>query len=346
MEIFTCRQCGAVCDEQTESCAACGALLPREAEALAPPDPKTLRVRELLDQSRRQQHVGDLTTAIRCAREALLLRPDCSTIHATLGALYEQVGDEVAARYHFQTALSVTPVHDCPVPPVVPEFAAVRASSGSWRTLVLIGCILFSGVAVLFTLWPIERDIERGTIIHSPSPAATNWIDHVPEPAPVKQTEPDETTANDTGTGKTPVPASADPKPNPASATPATVTPASMTTVVLGPSASSSVPAVANAPTLEQAEQAEFTGNYERAVATYEALLRQQDKPNPNLHHKLALNYQRLGNTPKAAEHLNSAVQDFRKQVADNPQDTVAQQELRNCEAALKMLNTHDQTAP
>ena len=287
--------------------------------------------RNLLFQARLYQQKGDLANAIQCAADALAIRPQCSAVHALLGALYEQKGEYAAARRHFQKALSVTPEADdeCSVPPEVVAADAViaRQPTGGWVLPVLIGCIVFSGLAALFTLWPTGGNVERGSII-------LRIIKPKSSPLP----RPDFSPKNDTRQPPGPPPAPPVKVENPVGAPNANTASTDGEPKVLGPSVTSGMPALSGEPTFEQAEQAYFNREFERAISIYEKLLTTQDQPNPLIHKRLAECYQWLGNTRKAGYHLQQAINGYREQLENDPADAAAQQELRNCTRMLETL--------
>lgn len=371
----TCAQCDTAITEQNERCQACGApvLTPAPVD-LTDNDPNNLRVRVLLEQARRHQQDGNLIMALRVAREAERLRPDCSTVHALLGQLYEQSGDLASAHQHFQQALTIssTPgADDCLVtPPVPPE--TTRPTHGWWITLVLIGCVLFSGIATLFALLPGEHQDTRGNILQrqqkatvTPLPPAKDPLPDVQIPPPAQNahasTPDSERRVSDPGMAERlyiPAPAPT-PKPSPTPVAPplplappdstVTKTASDGTPVafVLGPGASRGSRITASDPSQEDADNAFFTGKFERATAMYEALISTQERPDPRLQQNLATCYQRLGNSKKAEEHLQGAVKGYQAQVSERPDDAAAQQNLKSCQANLQTLRvTHETMAP
>ena len=351
MTVSTCAHCGANVHDIHEQCPFCGSTLREAIES----DPRVRQMCQLLDKARDEQETGDVTAAIQTARSALLLRPDCSSTHALLGQLYEQVGDHSAAREHFQLALVVDATAPCSETQFpAPAVPAVQTPQGSWMTLVLIGCVVCSGLAALFTIWPFERGERSGIVNVAPQSDSTiaakpRWDFRVPSPLrmilprPVSPEPASSTTDDTSGTMliEDNPPASPSPPTPPAPVTPKPDTLPAPT--VLGPSASNRMPALSVEPTLEEAEQASFCGQFERAIAIYEAVLHAQDKPMPRVHQELAWCYQQLGHSAKAEEHLNHAIQEYRKDIAADAHNTAAQQGLQTCEAALTTLHdTHD----
>ncbi|MHB9133267.1 MAG: tetratricopeptide repeat protein [Armatimonadota bacterium] len=308
-----------------------------------------MHIRQLLVQARLHQHEGDLTTALRCAREALSLRPECSTIHALLGHLYEQSGNASAAHYHFQAALAVKEepaIDGCAGWTEPPPPTPARPTPGLWLAVVLIGCVLFSGLAVVYSFLPEGRKVTHGAVVQIPPekrpplPEEPRWVwTNMPEGVVVEQPGSDQPPAEaTTAEGQPPV------------ATPEStagtngVRQASAETV-LGPSVRPRIVAEPTHPTLEQADQAYFTGQYERAVTVYEEVLQHDNTPNPRLYQDLAWCYQQLGNSTEAAEHLHKAVLGYKALVVSEPQSTVARQGLQSCEAALRtLLSTREHT--
>ena len=347
MSVSTCIQCGEVIPETAKRCPVCGAPVACPSPAGQDGDPRAQHVRQLLLQAKQCQHEGDLPMAIRHAREALSLNCDECAIHALLGHLYEQAGDHAVARQHFHLALHMTPTSASPTPMATleQETSFSHQARGSWILLVLIGCVLFSGVAMLFVLFPNERDIGHGTIFQAHAGQARQagdprwtWI----VPTPVKEAMPQAPPVAPPLATETPEHKTVLAVDRHVEAAPAVTPPAQEALPeppqVLGPSASAGIPAEATEPTVEQADQAYFHGKYERAVSIYEALIRRQDKPDPRLFQNLAWCYQQLGNSQKAAEHLEKAVLGYQIQLANDPQNLAVQQEQKSCEAALRSL--------
>ena len=325
-----------MCGEDAGQCPHCGAPVTNPACAdAAEADPVTQQARTLLQRARECQRQDDVESAVRLAREALALRPACSAAHALLGSLYDQRGDDAAARYHFQLALSVTPGledENCVPLPLVLEAAAARPAQHGWMLPVLIGCIVFSGLAALFTLWSGDRNVERSialTIMHPKRStlSAPDWR-RVIAPAASAAPVVDRSTASaldarSTSDDTTLV------KPFPAPETP---------TAALGPSASATVPATPAHPTIEQADQAIFNAEYERAAAIYERIMDEQDAPSPRLNQQLAMCYQRLGNSTKAEEQLERAIDGYQALVIADPRNAATRQELLSCMETLDKL--------
>lgn len=355
MSVSTCIQCGEVIPEQAKRCPVCGTPV-SDTTPLAVPhaDPQEFRVQQLVAQARECQNAGDLPLALRHAREALSLRCDECSIHALLGHLYEQTGNKAAARYHFQIALTVSPELTAMEPVLTPEPDTILAhqTRGTWLLLVLIGCVLFSGMAVLFTLIPGERNVGSGFVFHSNNPDKTHrvseprWTWKVPSPVhATEQAETPDSVPSDTGTQEKTVLAVGHVESTSTSDS-ATNETLPLPSQVLGPSASAGVPAETTEPTIEQADQAYFHGKYERAVSIYEELLHHQEKADPRIMQNLAWCYQQLGNSLKAAEYLEKAVQGYQAQLSDDPQNAAAQQGRKSCEAALRSLQSTHETVP
>lgn len=350
-----CTECRTTYHEDADRCPTCGAPAPEPVSGTEN-DPTAQLVRTLLYQARQCQLRGDLIIALKYANDALALRPTCSTIHTLLGAIYEQKGDQAAAHHHFQKALTVTPPshgddEDCLLPMLPPETPMVRTVSGVWVMPALIACLLFSGLAALFTLWPLDRQVETGNLIklnnggfrsarvhpRAPKPASTPES-VLPTPAPVT---PEPAPVSSAGVGNT-APRNATPialvEPTPA--------PAPFDAPALGPSATATMPVVPDSPTMEQADEAFFNGNNERAIAMYEKLLTAQDAPSPRIHQHLAKCYHNLGNTDKARSHLKDAIAGYQALVQSNPKNDAAQDELKSCQSSLDNLNARENPAP
>jgi len=343
MTVLTCAHCGAIVYEVHDKCPYCNGVLGETPIS----DPRIRLLCDLLEKAHVEQEAGDIGAAIRTANEALLLRQDCSSTHALLGQLYEQSGDHASARDHFGQALAVDPACPCSEEPLsLPAPTPTPAAHGSWMTLVLIGCVIFSGLAALFTIWPFERSERSGivNIVTQPDRSVTakpRWDFRVPSPlhmimpTPTPSAPPPTPMADPSGgvlvsENQSTEPTAAPPVPAPAPAP---------TQLVLGPSASIRAPALPIEPTVEDAERASFSGKFERAIAIYEAIIRTQDKPAPGLHQQLAWCYQQLGNSAKAEEHLNQAIQGYRKQLEAAAKNTAAQQGVKTCESALTALH-------
>jgi len=348
-----CAECQTTYREDAEQCPACGApALGLAALGAVENDPTAQLVRTLLFQARQCQQRGDLIAALKYANDALEVRPACSTVHALLGAIYEQKGELAAARHHFQKALTVTPpphaADDCLVPMLPPEPPVVRTVSGAWVLPALIACLLFSGLAALFTLWPLDRQVEKGGILKMPIRHTETRppirVRHLPPPPP-----PAEVPRED---DRPPAP----PRPPAPSATATSraaplpvalpVPDAPTETPVLGPSATATMPVVPENPTMEQADEAFFNGDTVRAVAMYEKLLANQPAAGPRVHQHLAKCYNNLGNTQKTRTHLHEAIAGYQAIVQSNPKNEAAQDELKSCQHALENLNVRTGAAP
>jgi tetratricopeptide (TPR) repeat protein len=338
MDDAICEQCGATFHAGASHCPACGSpvQLPVETED---DDPVTLLTHTLLFQARTYQQRGDLANAIQCANDALAIHPTCSTIHTFLGSLYEQQGEKAAARLHFQQALTVTPTPDddgdMPLLPI-PEMDAARTMSGGWMLPVLVGCLVFSGLAALFTLWPGNPTIKHGGPMLYPRVQPKLPF---PGPSTKVRTPAQKPTAPAAGKEQQPKVISL-PIPRDDSANGTALSSSLNGTGVIGPSATGTLPVLPATPTIEQADEAYAGGAYERAAAIYEIMLTGQDKANPSVQQHLALSYQRLGNTSKAIHHLELAVEGYRQALTADPQNDALRQELRQCQAMLETVST------
>ncbi len=349
MNVLTCTQCGEVIPESARRCPVCGMEIP---DGLSPTldaaTPCEQRFHELLSRARQCQLAGDLPAAISLAETALSLHCDVCAVHALLGHLYEQYGNTAAAHHHFQQALEVAPGQtetELPMPQQTEPPVAVQ-SRGVWLMTVLVGCILFSGLAALFTLFPGERTIGQSNILQptiaTPSNSGARWTENVPTPI---RPSTFESTREHPAVSHMPVLPSPDNEmvtEKPVLVTPPVALPhvpeRFSPTTVLGPAACANLPAEGTEPTVEQGDQAYFHGNFELAVSIYEELMRQQAKPDPRMLQNLAWCYQQLGNSDKAAEQLKMAVQGYRSQLVEDPLNPSAQQGCRSCEAALVSL--------
>jgi Tfp pilus assembly protein PilF len=340
MRELICEQCGATFAAGLADCSTCGA---RAENPRADVDQRVARVQHLLGLARQCHQDNDVTTALRHAREALSLDPDSTTIHALLGQLYEQSGNEAAARYHFQAALSVAAKTGDSPQLIDTSGMATPPRNAGWMTWVLVGCLLCSGLAVVFAFWDGDRhtderaailqmELERPPLRHTP-----RWTWRVPAPLPEATTVPpasapvETTTTPTTAEHNEPVVATQE-------SVEETVEPLARPPSVLGPSALDPGALDRRAATIESADRAYFAGKYEHAVTMYEELLRNDEHASPRLHQDLAWCYQHLGNSTKAAEHLTAAVKGYRALVTRDPQNTAAEQGLQRSEAALRVL--------
>jgi Flp pilus assembly protein TadD len=301
------------------------------ALTLPDPDAQTIYLHQLIAQARQCQQQGDLQPALRFAREALYLRADCSAIHALLGQLYEQIGDEVSARYHFREALSVEPGPVCADMPADPLPQPVRSARAGWMTWMLIGCILVSGMAIFITFWSPERH----------NTAAAVWQDKPSEPRlPAPQWSWENTLGNDGHSALVMAPVVPDALP-PEDPAPTHDTPAiepAVLPAVLGPTARTRVPVGLAVATQDVGDKAYFNGDFERAVTVYEELLRRDDPNGPRLHQDAAWCYQQLGNSEQAVAHLQRAVTGYQAVMEKEPANSAAKQGLEACKKALQSL--------
>lgn len=305
-------------------------------------DPHDAVIRQLLDKARQSSQAGDIAQALCYAREALQQRNDCSTIHALLGQLYEQQGDAAASRYHFQAALNVATCDaDGELLPLEPEPARQPQAAGV-MLLVLIGCIVISGLAALFTFHPGRDSADLGSVqllpraAHSDSP---RWTWRVPAAMP-NPPAPD-----GPAVGLTPgPPAGTDARPPVTPAANVTENPGTADgdgSIVLGPSARGrDSRSLSGRPSLEKADQAFFRGEFDMAVTQYEAILPTLEQPDPRIYRDLAWCYQQLGNSGKAADYLMRATEGYRSLLAADAGNAAAQQGLASCTAALHTLMT------
>lgn len=331
-------------------CPKCGASVRRSVTA-EDDDPVAQLTRTLLFQARSYQQRGDLANAIKCANDALAIRPDCSTIHAFLGSLYEQKGEMAAARRHFQKALTVPPEPSpCDLPlPGLPEAVAVRPISSGWFLPVLVGCVVFSGLAAMFTLWPGNPVVKLSGI-------ATSMHQHQRPRLPFPDTSPVVKSADDqpapTPEPKEPV----KPTRQPEAATPiaipkhhattATVDNLAMEPGVIGPRATARLPVMPIRPTVEQADTAFQRQQYEQAAAIYENVLPAEERPNPRAYQHLAQCYLQLGNMKKVQDYLEKAIEEYKVAAADDPQNASIHQELKNCEVMLEQVRAGNSGTP
>lgn len=343
MEPFTCQYCGGPYHEHDSHCPTCGRAF--AAAALSHQDEATAsdaHLQQLLTTARHDQQNGDLLTAIRHTREALSMQPDCSTTHALLGHLYEQQGNLAAAQHHFQAALQVPLADATSLPYPEPEIPAIAPAGQPHAAmlLVLVCCILLSGLAAIFSFYTGNPSSARRDVVvqvpteeRPPLPTNPRWTWKVPTPVPLEET-PAESPAPVQPTTATAVQVTvAQSDPAPAESTP-------LPPAILGPSARTRVSADTTGLTLEAADQAYFRGEYDRAVVIYESVLARGEQASPRLYQDLAWCYQQLGNSQKASEHLHLAIQGYRQLLDADPANTTAQQGLTRCEAALNTLLT------
>ncbi|MHB9107363.1 MAG: tetratricopeptide repeat protein [Armatimonadota bacterium] len=328
--------------DDVSHCPKCGASVRRSVTA-EDDDPVAQITRTLLFQARTYQQRGDLANAIKCATDALAIQPTCSTIHTFLGSLYEQKGEMAAARRHFQKALTVMPEpsEPCDLPlPALPEAVIVRPVSSGWMLPVLVGCIVFSGLAAMFTLWPGNPVVRLGGVapIFRQQPES-----RLPLPGSERDVKPAvEQPAATTGEKERPKStrhpeATPIPVPN-NNATNATASNLALVPRVIGPRATATLPVMPVTPTVEHADTAYQQKEYERAAAIYENVLPAQDKPNPRAYQHLAQCYQQLGNTKKVQDYLEKAIEEYKVAAADDPQNAAVRQELKNCQTMLESV--------
>jgi len=339
-----CEQCGAPYPNGASHCPACGTPIQLSAET-DDDDPAAQLTRTLLFQARTYQQRGDLANAIKCAGDALAIRPTCSTIHTFLGSLYEQQGEHAAAQLHFKKALTVTltPDEECDIPLLPLRETAPRSTTGGWMLPVLVGCMVFSGLAALFTLWP-----GNSTVSISGSLPYPRVLPKLPVPGPVNiKPSARESVTPIADKGQSGITRYHETAPLPRDYSDGTATTDSIETEVIGPSAAEILPIMSATPTAEQADAAYAGGSYERAAAIYEKVLANQDKVPPRIHQYLALSYHRLGNINKAEHHMGLAVDGYQQALNADPQNNILRQELQSCQALLESLRAGgDSIAP
>jgi len=307
-------------------------------------DRREQRIRVLLDSSRTCQQRGDLCAALRYAREALALHPHCSTIHALLGHLHEQTGNKTAAQYHFQAALSVPRVLTDTRTASTRSSQELRQPQGRWMPVVLVGCILFSSLALLCSFWPNRPRVEHGSIQFMPterrmSTQSPLWTLHAPSPAQLTEPNQRQSASPHPAQATSTVLLASNDTPAPITATPENAEPTAPTGV-LGPPAHTRAPLAATRATMEQAHQAYAHGQYKVAATSYEELLRDQEKIDPLLYHNIAWCYYRLGNTERSTEFLEKAMQAYQTQAVLDPQSADIQQHLGSCTALRALLTS------
>lgn len=288
------------------------------------------RAHNLLDDARRCQEQGNLERARALAHKALTLQPDCAATHSLLGCIHQQLGHDATARLHFRAALAVTP----PTEEATASVAA-RPKANPWMTIIALGCILFSGLATLFAFLPSAQKTQHAALLETrkaqPTPSISpewSWTMPTPRPSPVQNPTQPVTPISDTHV----TPTDSELPPAPPSGT------------ILGPVARNRTGAPAGEPTLDQADQASFRGDFDQAATMYEALLR-RDPANPRIHQDLAWCYQRLGNSDKATQHLSDAIHGYQSLLVDDPQNSAAQRGITACQAALRALHSSREMA-
>lgn len=326
-----CDRCGAPIPGTVSRCAACGYA--RDHHIAVTTTVADAQISRLLIESRQYQQQGDLPHAIVVARQALALRPDCSSIHALLGHLYDQTGDTAAARYHFQAALLVSPgnIDAVPTMPPTPQDApSPRQAIGGWVALVLTGCVIFSGLAAMFiAFWPSPDSLKRVTAttaaaqitksthsvqppVSAPSSASTGipfaaspssmHASMSTPPAPQLETKPSPLT-----------PAAAEPMCELVTFDPATVD-------------------------QDAADEAYAKGQYATAARMYDLLLARGDSESPYFHKRLALCFHAMSNHDAAVQHMRIAADGYHAQLDADPANTAVREEFTYCTASLRSM--------
>ena len=294
---------------------------------------------EFLTLARQLQAQGDLAKATHFAREALALdEHDCAS-HALLGELYSLQGDEAAAHYHFQAALNICEpcAEDNAV--MASEIAALipppaTQSQPGMIMLVLILCILVSGLATLFAFRSTPQSLGEGRVLQLPSAyppivAPPPWTWRVPTPVesqpevvntPRLPREPSSRTGRTTSYQFAP-----EQEPVHSAA-------------VLGPSAHARISVPVGRPSITSASEAYERGEYERALSIYETLLAREATPSPRLYQDIAGCHQQLGNMLQAKVNLHHALDGFQQILLDDPANLDARQGVAACELALSQL--------
>lgn len=322
MDHFTaipCRHCGTALVSANQRCTQCGGLARTTQASVTDAD---FTVSRLLRDARQLQECGELARAITVARQALALRPDCSSIHALLGHLCEQCGDHSAARYHFQAALLVAPAME-KQPDAPPHPAPVpRQALGGWMALLLVGCVVFSGLATLFiTFWPTDDAVTRASVRLSTPPSAPH-------------------TALDTAT-TTPRPSSHAPAPLAHEDQTKSVRPI---TASAHPTATPRVPIPSGRPvavsviTRATADDAYKAGYYDKAAYLYQELLSRETGPAAELHEALANCHEQMQASEATLFHLRAAISDYQTMANADPDNAEVRAALTRCEQRLALL--------
>ncbi len=88
---------------------------------------------------------------------------------------------------------------------------------------------------------------------------------------------------------------------------------------------------------LEQARNAQLSGNYEEAIQNYRRALEGSDNPGP-IYQQIAISYQRLGKKEEAIANYQSAIDAYKKQISENKNAEEARRGLAAAEAGLRLL--------
>jgi tetratricopeptide (TPR) repeat protein len=353
MKPRNCQHCGRGLDETASCCPTCGWDAPsRPLKSEQHVDTHEVPLQQLLVIARRHLQKGDITSALRYAREALTLRGDYSSTHALLGQLYDKQGNHSAARYHFQCALQVSralPSADEAkfiLPTRVPT--SLRQPSAVTIMVLLMGCIFVMGLAAVLTFRTNLRNVSKSAILQVPfSTRATDsipprWTDKVP--SAINNSAPDEQPTYVNSPPTAPPMASSPVTPVKVPEQPPVVPPTTASTAdalpttpqhVLGPSAKIRGIAASPTLTLEMADQAAFMGEYDKAVTIYETVISRQGDATPVVYQNLACSYLQLGNATKAEEFLAKAIQGYKDLLTADTTNVAAQQGVDNCTAAL-----------
>lgn len=277
--------------------------------------------------------VGDTAKALHYAQQALAFHEHECAVHTLLGEIYNADGDHDSAKIHFQAAIAIkehpTTIIDHTVLPTQ------HKTLPGIMMLVLISCILLSGVAALFSLHPSRHHLNEGDIFQLSSVKQNRnevprWTWKVPAPVKTHEVDTAQPTAN---LVSNPTPVKNNPTKDNSTST--------QSTHVLGPSAHGQLPVDNNNITLQTAHDAYLRGEYQQALSIFEVIQSRETVISPDLQRDIAYCHQNLGNSAQAKINLRLALSGFQQQLLENADNIVAQKGIADCEIALKQLQNY-----
>lgn len=293
---------------------------------------KMLPAYEQLTMAQKLFAAGEFPLALQYAQLALEHQEHKCAAHALLGDIYNAAGEKAKAQMHFQAALTI---NDQPAEIITnnPLTTQQHRTLPGILMLVLISCILLSGIAALFSLHPARHQLNEGDIFQIDNAKtyqidSPRWTWQVPTPV----AEPIE---NDAAPAAPPVPVRVPVSYNTPAPAPVPATPSG----VLGPAAHTHLPASSNKISLKAAQDAYDNAEYQRALTIFELLHSRSEVVSPHLEQNIAYCHQQLGNSAQAQINLRRALEGYRLLLLEDADNTEAQQGIIACENAIKQLH-------
>lgn len=253
---------------------------------------------------------GEIPLAVQSSLLALAYPEHECAAHALLGEIYTAAGDVTKAQMHFHAALAIN-IRPAEIIASNTKPTQQHRSLPGIMMLVLISCILLSGIAALFGLQPARHQLNEGDIFQIDNAKvypidSPRWAWQVP--ALIENNDTPATSVENPPSG------------------------------ALGPAGHEQLPASKINTTLKSAHEAYDRGDYQRALAIYEQLESHDEIVSPLLQQDIAFCHQQLGNSAQAQIYLHHALEGYRQLLLEDSDNIETQQGIASCESALKQL--------